>query len=255
MIRRFRQQTRKHTNLNDLAFMPGTLGTLATEVLSDHSSNANCYHLVNAYTIVEAFKNEDLYQILMKDTLLCDGKPLSYFLGKKNQGIQQIRGADFMREVLLRSDNTGRHYFLGSTEEVLANLIKAVQRLNPKVNIAGFHSPAFQIDYQALIPAWVNLIRESEASIVWIGLGTPKQDFVSHEISKLISGNILAVGAAFDYLAGNVSESPKIFQLLYLEWLWRLMKEPRRLVGRYIIGNTKFIHILMQQIIKDKIKK
>ena len=87
------------------------------------------------------------------------------------------------------------------------------------------------------------MLKESKAQVVWVGLGTPKQDFVVHEISKQMPITAIAVGAAFDYLAGTLAETPKVIQKIGFEWLYRLIKEPRRLWRRYLLGNIKFIWI------------
>ena len=235
--------------LDGLKFEAGTLRDLSSTVLLAKGANGNAYHLVNAHTLVEAHEDSSLYSILSKDILLCDGKPLSFFLSRMDPSVKQVRGADFMRHVLVASSSSTRHYLLGSTNEVLDELIKSIKAMNPEANVVGYHSPAFEVEYLSSVPVWIEMIKKSQASIVWVGLGTPKQDFVSHEIAKSISCEVIAVGAAFDYLAHTISEAPKLFQILYLEWLWRLFKEPRRLMRRYLVGNLKFIRIMVLQLI------
>ena len=231
----------------NLKFESGSLSELVSELLVKKYSTGTAYHLVNAFTLVAANESMELNQILSRDLLLCDGKPLSIFLRRQNPEIEQVRGADLMREVLRRSNDSTSHFFLGSSDLVLKKLVDYAKVTNPIIKIAGIHSPPFQEEYQSAVPLWVEMVKESEASIVWVGLGTPKQDYVSHEIAKSCECRVIAIGAAFDYLAGNLNEAPKLWQYLYLEWLWRLLSEPKRLAFRYLIGNVKFIKLLVQQ--------
>ena len=236
----------------NLKFESGSLSGLVSELLVKKYSPGVAYHLVNAFTLVAANESKELNQILSKDLLLCDGKPLSIFLRRQNPEIEQVRGADLMREALRRSDDTTSHFFLGSSDFVLT-LVDYATLTNPMIKIAGIHSPPYREEYQSAIPYWVEMIKESEASIVWVGLGTPKQDYVSHEIAKVCGCSVIAIGAAFDYLAGNLNEAPKLWRYLYLEWLWRLLSEPKRLAFRYLIGNVKFIKLLVQQSPRNRL--
>jgi N-acetylglucosaminyldiphosphoundecaprenol N-acetyl-beta-D-mannosaminyltransferase len=77
--------------------------------------------------------------------------------------------------------------------------------------------------------------------IVWVGLGTPKQDFVAHELASRLDSTIVAVGAAFDFYSGTKKQAPRWIQATYLEWLFRLLSEPKRLWKRYLIGNIGFV--------------
>lgn len=88
------------------------------------------------------------------------------------------------------------------------------------------------------------MISESNATIAWVGLGTPKQDYVTHEIAKQIPVHAVAIAAAFVYLSGNIAEPPKVFQILGFEWFYRLMKEPKRLTKRYLVENLKFLYLI-----------
>ena len=150
-----------------------------------------------------------------------------------------------MRQVLSEETSTARHFFLGSTDQVLSQLVVFARHHNPLIEVAGYHSPEFKEDFSATLPSWINMIAESKATIVWVGLGTPKQDFIAHELSKFLNSHVVAIGAAFDFLSGNRQEAPKVFQKLSLEWLFRFLCEPRRLGPRYVFGNLKFLRIVI----------
>lgn len=224
------------------------LETISRNVLRPGKSLGTAYHLVNAFTLVEASKSQQLNDILRTDLLICDGKPLSVVLRKQNSHLKQIRGVDLMLRVLQDSPKEVGHFFLGSSDETLRKLVVVGKALNPNLSINGVLAPPYLSDFAHLIDAWVMMIKDSGATIVWVGLGTPKQDYVVHELSRRLPVDFFAVGAAFDYLTGNLSESPKVLQVIGLEWLFRLFKEPRRLAKRYLIGNFIFLLLVLRQL-------
>jgi N-acetylglucosaminyldiphosphoundecaprenol N-acetyl-beta-D-mannosaminyltransferase len=228
-----------------LEFSSDNLVGITRQLTETEPTNGTAYHLVNAYSLVMANESPKLYALLKEDVLICDGKPLARVLKRRVPSLQQIRGADFMRQAISGSTPNARHFFLGSTGDVLDGLIVFAQKINPDIHISGYHSPEFNEDFYVALPSWIKMISESNTTIVWVGLGTPKQDFVAHEIAQQIPVHAVAIGAAFDYLSGNISEAPRIFQVLWLEWLYRLIKEPRRLASRYLIGNLKFIRLCL----------
>ena len=210
--------------------------------------NGNAFHLVNAFSLYEASKSKKLTEIFHNGTLLCDGRPLSLVLRITDRRFRQIRGVDLMKNIVGDLNSLETHFFLGSTPKVLKSLLNEISIINPKIQIVGSFSPPFAKDFQSSIFDWVHRIRESGATCVWVGLGTPKQDFVANEIANAIPVKVFAVGAAFDFLAGTRSEAPKIFKKLYLEWLYRFLNEPKRLFKRYLIGNSFFIMLVFKHL-------
>jgi len=230
-------------NFLGLTFLSASIDDVVNTISASTGMEGRAFHLVNAFTLTEADRLPALHSILKDDHLLCDGAPLALILSKRNHPVRQIRGADLMRRVLKESPEHLSHFFLGSTPSVLEALLTNVKRDNPALKIAGSFSPPYQEDFSLTLPVWINMLKESKAQVVWVGLGTPKQDFVVHEISKQMPITAIAVGAAFDYLAGTLAETPKVIQKIGFEWLYRLIKEPRRLWRRYLLGNIKFIWI------------
>lgn len=230
-----------------LTFLSTSFDDVVNTICTSTESKGRAFHLVNAFTLAEADRSPELHSILKDDHLLCDGAPLAFILSKGNHSTLQVRGADLMRSVLKESPEHLSHFFLGSTPSVLEALLSNVKRDNSELKIVGSFSPPYQEDFSSLMPTWVAMLKESRAQIVWVGLGTPKQDFVVHEISKQMPITAIAVGAAFDYLAGTLAETPKIFQKIGLEWLYRLIKEPKRLWRRYLIGNLKFLWLCIKK--------
>ena len=229
-----------------------SLEEITKQLRTQNLTSGIAYHLVNAYTIVLADERPSFFQIIEGDFNICDSRPLALVMQSKGSSVNQIRGADLMRDVLSDSNSLASHFFLGSTVEVLNELVIAAKCLNPTLKIAGQFSPEFKNEFDHEIDVWVDLIQRSGANIVWIGLGTPKQDFVAHMIAKSLPVHALAVGAAFDFLSKNQSEAPIIFRKLGLEWFFRLINEPKRLASRYMIGNLKFIRIVLMSYFLDK---
>jgi N-acetylglucosaminyldiphosphoundecaprenol N-acetyl-beta-D-mannosaminyltransferase len=91
-------------------------------------------------------------------------------------------------------------------------------------------------------------IRDSKADIIWIGLGTPKQDLIAEKLNGLMPATYICVGAAFDFSAGNLRHAPAWMQEAGLEWLFRFVQEPRRLWRRYVFGNVRFILTVIAQL-------
>ena len=172
-----------------------------------------------------------------------DGGPLSS-VGRKRgfSEMERTTGPDYLKEVLKISAEEGyRHYFYGSTEETLKKLQDTLEKDYPGVSVAGMYSPPFRPLSEEEDQKIIEMINESKADFVWIGLGAPKQERWMAEHQGKVEGFMVGVGAAFDYLAGNIERAPMWMQKANLEWLYRLMQEPKRLFKRYFYTNTKFI--------------
>ena len=211
-----------------------------------HCLRGTAHHFVNSYTLALASKSAEYTKILCKNILVCDGKPLAKYLNLvKPNSFVYMRGADFLRDSFKKMDINARHFFLGSTPQVLSALELAAKRINPKISIVGLHSPEFSDNYQQSIAEWLLLIESSDANCVWLSLGTPKQDYVANIIASRLHVKVFAVGAAFGYVAGIEREAPFILKKLYLEWFYRFFKEPLRLGRRYFWGNLIFLKIIL----------
>jgi N-acetylglucosaminyldiphosphoundecaprenol N-acetyl-beta-D-mannosaminyltransferase len=241
--------TRNKTLLN-LKFSALNLEELGLQMARGQVEHGVAYHLVNAYTTVLAQENSALGYILQKDILICDGISMSILCKTQMKFVNHIRGADLMRYVTSINSNSARHFVLGGKRDVLDDLMTSLKKNNPAINIVGRFSPPFKDDFSEDYDTWAEVIGASGANIVWVGLGTPKQDFIVHALAKRLDSHVIAVGAAFDYLAGHVKESPIFFQIFGLEWMFRLFAEPKRLWKRYLIGNFKFLRLAIARKIK-----
>lgn len=202
----------------------------------------------NVHTTVMASQNEK-YRNIQNGAVIAlpDGKPLSY-VSRKRGYIQadRVAGPDLMTEIFAISSEKGyRHFFFGSSEETLKKLEDNLTKRYPGINIVGMLSPKY---YQKIdeMPEeenekYIQKINSSKADFVWIGLGAPKQEQWMAMNEGKVHGVMIGVGAGFDFHAGTIKRAPKLLQGLYLEWLYRLLQDPKRLFKRYISTNFKFV--------------
>jgi N-acetylglucosaminyldiphosphoundecaprenol N-acetyl-beta-D-mannosaminyltransferase len=124
---------------------------------------------------------------------------------------------------------------------------KRVLESYPDLNIVGMYSPPFRDLTKDENEEIVRMINDAKPDFVWIGLGAPKQEIWMARHKGIIEGVMIGVGAGFDYYAGNIKRAPWLMQVLYLEWLYRLMQDPRRLWKRYVTTNVKFVQLIITQ--------
>ncbi|MDQ0031446.1 WecB/TagA/CpsF family glycosyltransferase [Arthrobacter bambusae] len=201
------------------------------------------FHLVNAYTVALAHRDDRYAKLLATSTAnFPDGKPLTWWKPRSGKRLQQVRGPRLFEEVMnVGRESDVRHFLLGATEETLSQLEASLQARHPGVNIVGSFSPPFRTMTQDEIRHQDKAIADSSAEIVWVGLGTPKQDWEVERIASELPVLAVAVGAAFDFSAGTKRRAPEWISKLGFEWLFRLLSEPRRLWRRYLIGNLVFL--------------
>ena len=129
------------------------------------------------------------------------------------------------------------------------DLAEVLKGRYPRLQVAGVHSPPFRASGETEKMSVINKINASMPDVVWVGLGTPKQDFWVAQHRPLLNAPVLAaVGAAFDFHTGRLPQAPHWMQRNGLEWLFRLMNEPRRLAFRYLVYNPLFIMNVIMQI-------
>lgn len=200
------------------------------------------FHFLNAFSIALSESDLEFRSCLVNAAYnFPDGKPISLLSRLGNTRLMQIRGPSFFELLMDVGRASGiRHYLLGSTPETLVRLQNNLEARYPGVDIVGRFSPPFRAMTSEEQAEQDAQIKASGAHIVWVGLGTPKQDL---EASRLAAGglNAVAIGAAFDFSAGTKRESPKWMTKVGLEWLFRFATEPKRLWRRYLVGNLVFL--------------
>lgn len=198
----------------------------------------------NVHTTVMSYEDAS-YCAVQNGGLMAipDGGPLSS-VGRRRgySDMDRTTGPSLMGEIFKISVEKGYcHYFYGSTEETLKLLEKKLQANYPGIQITGMHSPPFRPMTEDEDKTIIEKINKTNPDFVWIGLGAPKQErwMASHQ--GKINGLMIGVGAGFDYYAGNIDRAPEWMQRNNLEWVYRLLQDPKRLFGRYLNTNTKFI--------------
>lgn len=230
-----------------------TLPQAADEVIARARarSQPTAYRLVNSYTFALADQMRPYHHLLRNHGVnLPDGRPLVQALNSLVPGaadFKQVRGPALFAECLDRGRRSNvRHFFLGGTEELLAALVREANLLFPGIIICGTYSPPFHELTDDEVADQDRIIAVADPDVVWVGLGTPKQDFEAQRLCDELGVTTAGVGAAFDFLAGTKREAPRWVRRLSMEWCFRLATEPRRLWRRYLFGNTRFIYMVLR---------
>ena len=181
--------------------------------------------------------------------VLPDGMPLAWWVrGAGHPEADRVCGPEFM-PLVFETLRGRRHFFFGSTEKTLSDLIRRVKAQYPDAQIAGSISPPFRNVTDEEDAEIVRTINDSGADIVWVGLSTPKQErWMAAHRGKLAAPALIGVGAAFDMQAGHIDRAPKFIRRTGFEWAYRLMLEPRRLWRRYLLNNPAFVVLAAAQI-------
>ena len=214
----------------------------AARIVRDAVAGRPCQvHLCNAYTLSLVDNDQQMRDALYAaDLNLADGTPVAW-LGR-HLGMQRpVRGADLVGEVVRQGDGHLRHYLYGGKDGVAEKVVTALAGHVPGVSVVGTETPPFTPITDGDLDALVERVRASGANVLWIGLGTPRQDYLVHRLAPQLSIPVVPVGAAFDFWSGEVKAAPKVLHGTGLEWLHRLASEPRRLWRRYLLGNPRFL--------------
>ena len=229
------------TNIN-VTNMEDTISYI-TEHLEELKGNYIC--VSNVHTTVMAFRDEKYRRVQNSAAMaLPDGQPLSIVSRRRGyRQAQRVPGPDLMPAILDLSQEKGyTHYFYGSTEQTLAKLEKVLLARYPKLRIAGMYAPPFRKLTQAEDEEAVRRINDSGADFIWVALGAPKQEKWMYGHRHKVNGVMIGVGAAFDFLAGTTKRAPMWMQQLCMEWVFRIMQDPGRMLPRYLNTNFAFVY-------------
>ncbi len=229
------------TNIN-VTNMEDTISYI-TEHLEELKGNYIC--VSNVHTTVMAFRDEKYRRVQNSAAMaLPDGQPLSIVSRRRGyRQAQRVPGPDLMPAILNLSQEKGyTHYFYGSTEQTLTKLEKVLLARYPKLRIAGMYAPPFRKLTQAEDEEAVRRINDSGADFIWVALGAPKQEKWMYGHRHKVNGVMIGVGAAFDFLAGTTKRAPMWMQKLCMEWVFRIMQDPGRMLPRYLNTNFAFVY-------------
>lgn len=202
-------------------------------------------------TIMECRRDEKVLLSVNSAYLVTpDGMPTVWMGRMRGYGnIKRVYGPELMQSICDISRRKGyKNYFYGSSESVLSRLKINLTKQYDGLIISGMHSPPFRQLTEEEENRIIDDINRSGSDIIWVGLGSPKQDLWMHKHRNRINASIMiGVGAAFDFLAGAKPQAPRWVRNNGFEWLFRLITEPRRLWRRYLIDNFLFIYYIVME--------
>ncbi|RKX58212.1 MAG: glycosyltransferase [Thermodesulfobacteriota bacterium] len=212
--------------------------------------------VVNAAKIVKMQEDKELYNsIVNADIINADGMPIvwaSRLLGKPLP--ERVAGIDLMQELIkLAYNRKYKIFFFGAKEEVVKKVVEKYSREYSPEIIAGYRNGYYSEEEEPLI---AKQIAESGANILFVGISSPKKEKFLYKYKHILKNVnfIMGVGGSFDVIAGKIKRAPKWMQKCGLEWVYRLVQEPRRMWRRYLIGNTKFIILVIKEFLKTRFK-
>lgn len=181
-----------------------------------------------------------------------DGMPLVWLSRRRvppGTPVERVYGPDLMLAAFARSEVTGwRHVLYGSTPETLERLRANLEARFPRACIAGAISPPFRPLSEEEDAGIARSIAAARPDIVWVGMSTPKQErWMAAHVGRVGAPVLVGVGAAFDFHAGVKRQAPRWVQRCGLEWAFRMATEPRRLAGRYLRNNPRFVWLLLRE--------
>mgnify|MGYP001805868519 CR=1 FL=1 len=234
--------------INKFNLFDKNLETINVSKLLITTLNAHCYNI----TRKDAFFREAL---LKSDILIPDGISMVWATRwLKNEKIKKIAGADLFYYELNRLANfRGKCFFLGSSDETLQKITQRLNREFPTIQVQTYSPPFKQEFTPEDDAAMLSAINQFQPDVLMIGMTAPKQEkWAYRHYNELQAGHICCIGAVFDFYAGTINRAPGWMIDLGLEWLFRLIKEPRRMWRRYLIGNIKFIGYMIGEKIATR---
>ena len=207
----------------------------------------------NVHHLIMAFKDTQFNRVIQDSSLcLTDGMPivwLSYLLGTPLK--ERVAGSDLVSQLCQRSSSSGlRLFFLGAAPGVAEKARDVAQKRFPGCQIVGTYSPN-PSELNDSSASFLDFIVSVRPDILLVALGPPKQEkWLSQYLHRVGVPVGIGIGASLDFMAGNLKRAPRWMQRVGLEWFYRLIKEPRRLAGRYFYANSIFIWKAVGELIK-----
>lgn len=185
------------------------------------------------------------------DYFVPDGMPLVWCLNRQGANMQdRVYGPAFFKYCVTHSPQPYKHYFLGGSRASLDAMQQHLLAVQPELNIVGSYYAHYSDSDDAAVAQEINALMPD---FIWVGLGTPKQQaWIQRNYQKFERGIMLGVGFAFDVCAGTKKDAPQWMQRAGLTWLFRLGREPRRLLPRYLKYNSLFLWYLLKDQIRGK---
>ena len=233
----------------DALHMEGAL-TRIKEALVERSKGYVC--MAGVHGIMEAQRNPGV-RCAYADAMMTlpDGRP-TVWIGRwqGHSWMRQVTGPDLMREVFRQKEFAGYSHFLyGGKEGIAEELAEKFTRLFPWVRIAGTYTPPFRDLSIAEAGELIRRIRRLKPDIIWVGISTPRQEiFMRNYLPQLETTLMFGVGAAFDFHTGRIKDCSEWVKRAGLQWLHRLLQDPRHLWRRYLRNNPEFVWKIALQL-------
>jgi N-acetylglucosaminyldiphosphoundecaprenol N-acetyl-beta-D-mannosaminyltransferase len=211
---------------------------------------------VNAAKVVMMRRDDALREIIKTaDMVSADGQSIVWAaraLGKPLP--ERVTGIDLMLALLKLADDKGyRVYFLGARDPVVNRFVSECRRLFPRLEVAGCRNGYFSA---AENDAVVEQVRQARPDMLFVALGSPQKEYwLNANMEALEIPFAMGVGGSFDVIAGDVGRAPAWMQKAGLEWLHRLGREPRRMLKRYLVGNTVFVYLVAREMVAGRMNR
>jgi N-acetylglucosaminyldiphosphoundecaprenol N-acetyl-beta-D-mannosaminyltransferase len=206
-----------------------------------------------AHAVMDCYHQPELRKIYNHSGMTTpDGMAIVWllrWLGHRH--VERVYGPDLLLAVCERFKESGvRHYLYGGAPGIAERLVERLSAQFPNLSVAGIESPPFRALMSEEDAAGVERIRAAAPDIVWVGIGSPRQEmWMADHLDRLGVPVLVGVGAAFDFLSGNKPQAPHWMQRSGLEWFFRLSSEPARLWRRYVLGYPLFVVLVGLQIL------
>lgn len=239
-------ETRRRIEFLGCPLDPLTMTETVAEVSRQIASRRPHQHVViNAAKVVSIARDPHLFSIVSKcDTVNADGQSIVW--ASRLLGVpvpERVTGIDLMQALVEEAAARGwRLYFLGAKQAVVETVVSQYRRAHPGLQIVGWRDGYFTSEEEADV---AGAIREARPDILFVAITSPrKEEFIHRWLNEMNVPFCMGVGGSFDVLAGKASRAPEWMQRAGLEWLYRLMQEPRRLGPRYLATNLTFISMV-----------
>jgi N-acetylglucosaminyldiphosphoundecaprenol N-acetyl-beta-D-mannosaminyltransferase len=238
------------TNFLEFKIFDGNLEQLISEI--QISPDQNAYHFCSADAFVQGDMAPSLGEIFRGGKLICDSRYLQMYLSLRKRRVEQIRGADFLRGIMLSKELIPEeHFFIVANTDLKFKLIKLLfEQIEINLSSTNIYVPGYLAQWYDENGAIEKALQDNRIKYVWVGIGSPKQFYLSEFISNKFQVKTFSIGAAFDFVLGAKKEANMVTRKIGAEWLVRLLSEPRRLWRRYLFGNIHFLLLIIRDVLK-----
>jgi N-acetylglucosaminyldiphosphoundecaprenol N-acetyl-beta-D-mannosaminyltransferase len=268
-------ETRSRSPLDDIAALPSPSEIRTREILGIPIAMTDYGQALDAmdgmiarrergyvcvapvHAVMEAQRDAELRDALLGSSLTVpDGMPVVWAANLMGESLDdRVYGPELMHRYNERCRDRGHRVWLygGRDQGSLAQLALNMHKVNPGMRIVGGYSPPFRPLTEAEEEEIARQINAARPDVLWVGIGVPKQEkWMARMRDRLDVPVMCGVGAAFDFLAGRISQAPEWMQRRGLEWSYRIAQEPRRLLPRYVSHNPRFLAAATRQIIVER---